>query len=151
MSEVWIEMVEIVLNIYLFWGTVQDIKEKSISNCFIKIGIIIGSISFLRDIYLQVFSPKEWLWSLIPGVVFLLIAKISKEKVGYGDGIVFLILGGCMKTTEIWCLWQISLLLDVVYSLIMMAIKKIDLHSKVAFLPFVWIAHILLMCHKFAL
>lgn len=149
MSKVWIKMIEMILNVYLFWGALQDVREKTISHYFIKVGILIGLANCLWEIYLQVFYGKERILSLVPGIVFLVIAKISAEKIGYGDGMVFLILGSCMKPFEIWCLWQVSLWLDTIYSLIMVTIKKLQFHSKVAFLPFVWVAYNLLMLFKF--
>ena len=142
-------MIEVIINVYLFWGSLQDIRGKTISRGFIKVGIVIGIIHLGWEMYLHTFSGSEWMWSLVPGITFLLIAKLSGEKIGYGDGIVFLILGSCMKPVDVWCLWQISLLLDTIYSLFMLIIKKLNLHSKVAFLPFVWIAHTLLMGCKF--
>ena len=132
----------VILNVYLFWGALQDIKRKSISATFIKVGIIIGIGNFFWEMYHQSFCGTERMWSMLPGLVFLMITKATKEKIGYGDGIVFLILGSCMDLSDIMSLWQISLLLSMFFSFFMVVIKKWNLHSQVAFVPFIWIAHV---------
>ena len=143
MSEVWIKMLNVIVNVYLLWGSIQDIRKKIISASYIKTGFVLGIVHIIWEWRQQIFVLHEKGLSLVPGIILLIIAKLSKEKIGYGDGILFLILGICMKPNDMWNLWQISLLLSTITSVLMVIMKKWKLCSMVPFIPFVWVAHLM--------
>ena len=83
--------------IMLAFCSVQDIREKEISLWKLQIyGFLILGI-FLSRFFIQknsLFSLLEkGIFGLIPGLLFLFLAKASKEAVGYGDGIILLFIG----------------------------------------------------------
>ena len=142
-------MLELIVNVYLLWGSLQDIRRKAISAFYIKTGIVMGIVYVLWEWQQQLADWQDKSLSLIPGIIFLIIARLSKEKIGYGDGILFLVLGICMEAKEIWNLWQIALLLSTMISVLMMIIKRWKLCSTVAFVPFVWLAHLIIIAKDF--
>ena len=137
-------MKNLLMNLYLMWGTMEDLKEKKISLTYLKIGAILGILFFIREMKNQDLSVINVFLSFLPGMIFLLIAKITKEKIGYGDGWLFLIISCWMGTMKTWALWQTSLLLSSVFSIVMLITQKCKMKSHIAFVPFVWLAHLLL-------
>ena len=91
----------IIVNLYLLLGTVQDIQKRKISNCYLWIGGIIGFVFRIINLKEESYSFSEWLLALIPGVILLLLAKVTGEKIGFGDGWVVIILGNFMTILEI--------------------------------------------------
>lgn len=134
----------IIVNLYLFLGTVQDIKNKKISNYYLWIGGIIGFIFSIIDGWEKTGKVWEWLIAFIPGVVVLTLAKITKEKIGMGDGWVVIILGNFMTVFEISIFLQIAIVLAAIFSFILLCVKRASVSCSIPFLPFLWLSHFLL-------
>ena len=70
------------------------------------------------------FSWQELLWNAIPGVMLLLLSIITKENIGYGDGLTVIVLG---LWTGIWFTFYVlcaGLMLSGVYAAIYLVKKK---------------------------
>ena len=132
------------MNLYLLWGAIQDLKEKKISMIYLKVGVVLGLLFFMGEIQRQNISIEEVLLSFLPGILFLFVAKLSGEKIGFGDGWLFLIVACWLGMRETWALWQISLVLSSIFSFVMLITKKYSRSHCMAFVPFVWLAHLLL-------
>ena len=134
----------IIVNLYLFLGTAQDIKNKKISSYYLWIGGIIGLFFSIIECWEEVDKVTEWLIAFIPGIVVLVLAKITKEKIGTGDGWVVIILGNFLTAFEISILLQIAIILAAVFSLILLCGKRVSVSYSIPFLPFLWLSHLLL-------
>lgn len=80
---------------------------------------------------------------VIPGVVLLLVARVTKESIGYGDGIVLLVLGvfcGAVKTVAIL---GMSLMIAAVLSMILLVLKKAGRKTALPFIPCLCSAYLL--------
>lgn len=137
------------VNLYLFWGMVQDLREKKISLLYLKTGAGVALMFLLWGIGNQGIKIMDILVSCLPGILFLSLAKLTKEKIGEGDGLLFLIIGCCLDSKESWMLWQLSLLLSFLFSFLMLIMKKYKGESQIAFIPFVWFAHVFLWSMKY--
>ena len=78
--------------VMLAFCSIQDIREKEVSLWKLKIyGILAAAVSIWK-----LFSPKDDLpvlifrlfAGLLPGIFLLILARITREAVGYGDGLV---------------------------------------------------------------
>ena len=83
--------------VMLAFCSIQDIREKEVSLWKLKIyGILAAAVSIWK-----LFSPKDDLpvlifrlfAGLLPGIFLLILARITREAVGYGDGLVLLFIG----------------------------------------------------------
>lgn len=81
----------------LAFCSIQDIKEKEVSLWKLKIYGFLSLAVCLWDILTiekDTFSLIEkGLLGLIPGLFLLFIAKVTKEAIGYGDGLILLFIG----------------------------------------------------------
>lgn len=137
-------MSAVIINLYLLLGTAQDIKNKKISNYYLWMGGITGLFFRITECWKGTSEVAEWLIAFIPGVVVLMLAKITKEKIGIGDGWVVIILGNFMTAFEISLLLQVAILLAAIYSLILLFGKRVSGSYSIPFLPFLWLSHFLL-------
>ena len=59
-----------LLNLYLLWGTLQDIKEKRISFLYLRIGVILSLLFFIGEGIHQDLNVMVVFLSLVPGLIF---------------------------------------------------------------------------------
>lgn len=134
----------ILINLYLLWGSIQDVKKRKISNVYLWTGGI-GGIAFkiISSNYdLQIIG--DWMLTVAPGVLVVFLAKKTKEKIGLGDGLVLLVLGNVMTFFEICILLQIAIFLLLIFALVLWSSRKFSKDYPIPFLPFLWISHLLL-------
>ena len=132
------------VNIYLFLGTWQDMRTKKIRNWYLWLGGIMGLAYKGLAMIKGTSFFQEWALAMIPGLFLLLIAKVTKENIGYGDGWVLLILGNFFSLMEILSILQIAVFFVMICSLALLCSKKVTGSYQIPFLPFLWGAHILL-------
>lgn len=137
-------MVSIVVNIYLFLGAWQDLRRKKIENKYLRIGGILGLVFKGISLVRGSVTVREWCLALVPGILLLVIAKVTNEKIGYGDGLVLLILGNFFVFFEVWMILQTAIFLVMSFSFILLCSKKVSKEYQIPFLPFLWSSHILL-------
>lgn len=137
-------MVLIGINLYLYWGTLQDVKERKIQNLYLKIGGMLGIIFNLVNIVIGTFSLEKRMLALVPGILFLVFAKVTQEKMGLGDGIVLLVLGNFLNVDELWNILQGALILLMIFSILLLCAKKASKDCQIPFLPFLWLSQTIL-------
>ena len=118
--------------------------ERKISAKYIRIGKIGSLVHRITCIVLSASSLQDWLYALLPGFFFIIIARITKEKIGFGDGLVLLILGNFLSYKELLYVLQSALIFMMMFSILMLISKKADGKCKIPFLPFLWMSHTLL-------
>lgn len=80
--------------------------------------------------------------ALLPGCLLLVIGKFTQEAIGYGDGLIVLILGiylGIWETCEVVLL---ALFLSAVWGGILMMGKKKGLQQEFPWVPWLLIAYV---------
>ena len=70
--------------------SLEDIREKKIT---VNITLFSGIIGIVMHLLFQNQSIYEMLAGMLPGVGILLLSRLTKGKIGMGDGIVFMLTG----------------------------------------------------------
>ena len=140
------EMEQLVLQLYLSYGAYRDGKEKKISMGYLLLGLFLGICSLISRIVFEKEKTdyKILIFSLLPGMIFLLYHFINSEAIGMGDGLLLCILG-IWCTDKVWKLWYTSLLFFSIYGIFIATIKRISIKSKIPYFPFLWLANLLYM------
>lgn len=117
--------------VFVAYLTKQDIHEKRISLFAI---ILSGSIALLYLAAGECLEPGQVCFRILPGVLLILVALLSGEKIGYGDGISVLVLG--LWTSAVFCLLSVTigLFLAGIYGVILLCTGKKE--REIPFLPF---------------
>ena len=122
--------------IFLSICTVFDIRKKEIPLILAGSGMA-AAIGFTvwRLGNGSVFAGQVLL-SMLPGLFFLLVSWCTKEKVGYGDGILLLIIG--LMGGFYLCLTGlcISLFLSALFGVLLLFLHKAQKSSRIPFVPF---------------
>lgn len=131
-------VVNAVVLILLLYESVVDIIKRKIN---IVPTMAVGVLGLLmnRIVYKR---PLWWLAGLAAGSVLMLAALVSKEKIGYGDGIIFLMLGVCVEPlTTLWVLW-ISMFAVGIMGSVGIIMGKRCRDSQIPYIPFVAASYI---------
>lgn len=109
----------------------QDIREKKISvyKLFVSAAMAVIYWFFKGGL-----SWRELLGSMIPGIILLLLSIITKENIGYGDGLTVAVLG---LWTGIWFSFYVlcvGLMLSGICAVIYLIKKKRETIPLIPFL-----------------
>lgn len=132
-------ILQVVELLFLGVGSYFDVKSRELPLLFL------GGFGLL-GIFFNVIWKYQKLEMILGGVflggLFLLIGKVSKEAVGYGDGLCFMVLGvfeGWKSMITILC---ISFLLSAVYGVWKLVWREAKVNDTMPFLPFLLLARI---------
>lgn len=115
---------------------VPDIRKKEIPLGLVMIGMA-GAIGFnLWQIGSGIVSVAEVALSVFPGISFLLLSWCTREKVGYGDGLLLLITGLTVGFYRCFLGLCIGLLFSAAFVSLLLVWHKAGKDSKIPFAPF---------------
>lgn len=122
--------------IFLSICTIFDIRKKEIPLILAGVGMAAAVGFTIWRIGNGTIFAVQILLSLLPGLFFLLVSWCTKEKVGYGDGILLLITG--LMVGFYLCLTGlcISLFLSVFFGVLLLFLHKAKKNSRIPFVPF---------------
>lgn len=125
----------ILLILFLLILSIEDIRNKEIS-----VPLLIGllTISLITGLYV-VDEKLNILIGLIPGVIIIVLSKITKGKIGMADGIVVAGIGMCFGFVKACSIFLIGIALSTIIGLIVIAIKKKGRDFEMPFVPFLLI------------
>ena len=113
-------------------------KTKMLPVCLLVMGGLGVSIS-------HIIQRENW-WIYVMGILlgaaFLLVSKVTKEGLGYGDSILILLLGAFVG------LWQVLLVLVIafasaaIFSSVVLVLKKMSRKKQIPFVPFLLLGYI---------
>lgn len=74
--------------------------------------------------------------ALLPGVMFWMISFLTKEKVGYGDGWVLLLIGSFAGISKCVLILLAGLAIQSVVLLVLLAFRRVGRDKEIPFAPF---------------
>ena len=128
-----------ILLAFLGLNTVSDIKTKKIllwsAGVFGVFGLGYGLVT--KDLtLLQAFV------ALLPGLIFLMISKVTKESMGYGDGIIVLVMGVYISIQKLIGSLVLALIFAAVWSIILVVFFRKKKQEEFPFVPFVLLGYL---------
>lgn len=127
--------VEILLFLFLGVCALWDGIKKEIPLAVVWIGILTAIILHRVDAA----SEETWVTmgiSLLPGIMFWMISFMTKEKVGYGDGWVLIMIGLFAGLIRCFLILLTGLIAESVILLILLIFRKVNKDGEVPFVPF---------------
>lgn len=83
-------IVHILQFVFLVWESIEDIRNQKLSINSLGVFLLMGMA--VRLFYLKTGMAEVFL-GMTAGVFMLLLSKVTNEAIGYGDGMVILIVG----------------------------------------------------------
>ena len=137
-------VVEIMVGTLLCVQSVWDIKRKCIPSYITVLGAGVG---VLCSIYKER-SLVEVVLALLPGIMMLLLGKLTREAVGYGDGLLITCLGTFYALEDVAYVCMGAFLFAAGMALVMLVFGNRRKEDSFPFVPFLflgWILWLLLM------
>ena len=116
-------------------AALKDIRKKEISLAVI---IICGCLSLIST-GIKMFMGESLvapLTALLPGVLLLVTGRITREGVGYGDGLLLMAIGPVFGLEHIVFGCFAGLFVSSIISIFILISKKGNRKTKLAFVPF---------------
>lgn len=132
----------ILVGVMLIVCAIEDWRTKKISVWWPMAALLLGAVVRLAEGTL--WSGDGWL-GLLAGAIFLLLAVMSREQIGKGDGIVLMACGFCMGVERLISLVFGAVLLFLVVGVIRLLCKKLKRRKPMAFVPFLCIVFLLFL------
>lgn len=137
--------VEIILFLFLAVCAVFDSMRKQIPLVVVWLGMLAAICLRINGI-----TGEEGLTaaalSLMPGMGFFLLGFLTREKVGYGDGWVLLMIGLFSGLFRCFLILLTGLLLESVVAVVLLAFKKIQRDKEIPFSPFLLLGMGVTLC-----
>ena len=115
-----------------------DIRQKKIPMWMLGVG---GVWAVINCIFLVVAEGilimlQTVFWGLLPGVGLLVLGFLTEKKVGYGDGLLLIIIGILEGGKMVFLTFCIGLFLQSLGAVLLVIVKKADKQTKIPFVPF---------------
>ena len=125
----------ILMMLILLVSGIYDIKNKAVST---KVLIFAGVVSLVCGICQLYYGTTIYseICSLIPGGIVLALAYLTKEQIGYGDGLMILALGPVFGLINVIIGLCAAFVISALFSMVLLISKKAGKKSSLPFLPF---------------
>ena len=137
-------VIELGVGLLLGIQSFFDMKRKLIPTCVTIVGAVIG-------IGCTVYRGRtvgELMLALMPGMVIVLLGKITKEAIGYGDGMLIGMLGFFYSLEDVAYICMSAFWGAAGVALILLVMKSKKRKDAVPFVPFLflgWLIRLLLV------
>ena len=132
----------VVLGVFLLIEGIRDLQKHKVSMITVIIAGILGAI-FQFGIIQE--NGLKIIGGILIGIVLLSLAKITREKIGYGDGWIFVVTGIYLGFLSNMYLLLLSLFLASWASICLLAFKKVNKKTELPFVPFILPGYLLLL------
>lgn len=119
--------------LFLLLCSVQDIKEKKIS---VKMLVLSGGLFLALSLLFDEISWERRMENMLPGVMALVTAFLTREQVGYGDAVCLVVLGSVVPADILWGAILGGLFLLSACSVLLLMRKKAGRSTTLPFIPF---------------
>jgi len=128
-----------ILLAFLGLNTVSDIRCKKI---LVWSAWVFGIFGFGYCLVVGELTLEQGLMALLPGIAFIIISRITKESLGYGDGIIVLVMGVYLSIQKLIGSLVLALLLAAIWSIVLLVFFKKRKQEEFPFVPFVLLGYI---------
>ena len=133
---------KVLLLLFLGGAAILDYRKRELPVIYIGIGFCIG-----LTLRLVIGTPTvfELLLGCLIGAVFLLVARISREAIGYGDGLMIIATGASLGVIDNVLLMLCALVLAALFSIGLLIVKKYKRKDEIPFIPFLLGGYVVLL------
>lgn len=134
--------VYVIILAMLVYESVVDIKHMRIDvRAAVAAGVM--GVAVGRLAYGQ---PLAWLlYGLLTGGLVSLMAWISRQGIGYGDGVIFAVMGLCIEPSVVLGILWVSMLAAEVYGAVGIFCGRRTRGAALPFIPFVTAVYIVML------
>lgn len=137
--------IRIFIGVILFLSSIKDIKSRQISMTLMILGMVVlfMCIPFRGDL-----SMIDGLLGTAVGFIMIGIGKLTRWKIGMGDGIVLILTGMGVGFWENIVTLLYSLFIIFIFTVILLLMKKITSKTTLPFVPFLFLGYLGMILSK---
>lgn len=128
----------IYMAVLLAIGSIYDRKYLGLPVWLLLAGIMGGILGALYSLFGEDASVISVGLAFLPGVIALILSYITREQIGYGDGLLLLAMGGCLGLRQVMMIVGIALGASFVVSVALVLLRKAGRNQKLPFVPFLF-------------
>lgn len=117
-----------------------DMQKKEIPIWPVWIGIILAVVVWICRIFTGEAEFTEMIFAVLPGLFLLVIGFFSKEKVGFGDGILLIMIGLMVGFSFCLGILCVGLMSACLYALFLLIFRRAGRGDSFPFVPFLALA-----------
>lgn len=129
----WKIMKAVGIFVFLMLCSLQDIREKRLP---VKMLVFSGGLFFLVSLVSGELFNEGRLLALMPGMAALVLAFLTREQIGYGDGACLVVLGLLVSAERLIGAIAGGLFLISACSILLLVRKKANRKTTLPFMPF---------------
>ncbi len=118
----------------------QDVRKKRVDLLLVILLAIVNTVICL----LMKRSAGDVCIGILPGVFAVLVALLTKGKLGLGDGLVLIATGVVYDWNRVMVIWLVGLVLSTVVGAVLIMMKKANIKTALPFLPFLFTGFVVL-------
>ena len=127
------EVINGLAAVVLFACAMVDIKRKELS---VKLFLVLGVVALFGCIYGWKDTGVMAAAGVLPGILLIVLARITEQSIGYGDGVLLAELGLLTGVGKCMLILAAALAMAGIFSLGIVVVKKVDRRYKIPFVPF---------------
>ena len=121
-----------------------DIRSRKIYKCIAVLYLLLALsghfVSYWRE---EEFSVLETAAGLIPGGICLIISFLTKQGIGYGDGILLAVCGISIGATECFAMMLTAFFWAGIWGFIIWRFFQADRKKEIPFVPFLLLGFVI--------
>lgn len=130
---------EVIIFALLCICSVFDIRKKEIPLIILSAGFLTALGINIWHIWNGLESVSGMAVSVLPGAFFMLISFCTGEKIGYGDGLLLIVMGLLIGFGRCFLVVCVSLIFSSAFALILLVFCKAGRNSRLPLVPFLTI------------
>ncbi|MGN1148646.1 MAG: prepilin peptidase [Lachnospiraceae bacterium] len=131
----------------LLISSIFDIKWKKIPAILLLAGGIWSILYLIVNAVGKGIGETLWesIAAILPGTGLLILSFLTEKKVGYGDGILLILLGILQGLGRVLLVFCVGLFLQSLLAVVLLLMKRADKQTCIPFVPFLLAAEIILL------
>ena len=117
-------------------SSIEDIRKKEILLWEICTCAVLSVAAVFMAFYKGSLDIMDVLLSILPGAILLFLSFISREGIGYGDGLIVLAAGPSLGFYDLLTMLMTAIILSGLFSGLLLIFKRAKRKTRIAFAPF---------------
>jgi len=117
-------------------SSIEDIRKKEILLWEIRTCAVLSVAAVFMAFYKGSLDIMDVLLSILPGALLLFLSFISREGIGYGDGLIVLAAGPSLGFYDLLTMLMTAIILSGLFSGLLLIFKRAKRKTRIAFAPF---------------
>ncbi|MBQ8040523.1 MAG: hypothetical protein IJ274_11775, partial [Lachnospiraceae bacterium] len=120
-------------------------KSLLLPEWFLGVGGLLAAAWGIYSIYIGQIRWQQWIAACLPGVLWIVLAFASGKQMGYGDGMILLVIGSLTDFAITMLLITMGLGMGCVWGVFLLISKRGNRHTELPFVPMLFLAYIMFM------